>query len=270
MIRIRDELINEKMSKGQRGQIAIWVIIAILIIASIILLFVLLSERGPTIIPPIGAETFDPQSYIRICTRGEVLNALDIMMPQGGFVETKHSVEYNFTDVEYLCTNLGYYAPCINQHPMLIREMENEIKDYIYDNVSDCINDIPIRMDKLGGSGIVSGPLQIEVDLDYDKALITINKTIQVTKRDSSEEYSSFVIGVITPAYNLAMIANEIASAEARSCNFEPVGYSLNYPRYEVSRYVMSQPTKIYTIKDTQTGKFMYTAIRSCAMPAGM
>jgi hypothetical protein len=32
----------------------------------------------------------------------------------------------------------------------------------------------------------------------------------------------------------------------------------------------MSEPVKIYMILDKQTGKEMYTAIRSCAMPPGM
>jgi len=61
-----------------------------------------------------------------------------------------------------------------------------------------------------------------------------------------------------------------IAGYEARYCYFDYAGYSLNYPRYKVTAHEMSEPTTIYMINDTDTGKYLMTAVRGCAIPPGV
>ena len=66
------------------------------------------------------------------------------------------------------------------------------------------------------------------------------------------------------------MIAMGIDEQEAEYCYVEYVGYRILYPRYSIEPYYMSDPTVIYTVRDTLTNEKMMVAIRSCAIPAGI
>jgi len=257
-------------SSNKKGQLAILVILAILLVASVIIFFVFAGDSIPGIVNPPGTDTVDPQSYFKECVRSNVLDVVEVMMPQGGFIHPGYSIIYNNTNVEYLCTNLGFYDRCTIQHPMLVREIETQIKNYITPNITDCMDNMKEYVEDRGGKVELSGPLEVGVDAVNDKVFVYINKSIKIERGNVPETFDGFQVGVMTPIYNFAIIANEITNAEAAECYFEPVGYSLNYPRYRIERYQMSHPTKIYTIKDLDTNKLMYIAIRSCAMPAGL
>ena len=62
----------------------------------------------------------------------------------------------------------------------------------------------------------------------------------------------------------------EIASQEAKYCNFENVGYGIIYPEFRVDVFPMSTGSKIYTILYKKSGEKMNIAIRSCVIPPGI
>jgi len=255
---------------NRRAQIAVWVILAIVLVAVIILFFTLGGERDITEIwEPGQVDSVNAPSFMQACTEEYVLEAVDIMLPQGGFVINRNSVMFNKTSVEFMCKTLTYYEPCINQHPMLIREMEEEIRDYVFPKIDGCFDELRTELEKRDGV-VDFGNLEIGVELSEDRIFVKLDRHVEIEKKDTKREYESFDIAVESPAYNLARIAIEIASQEAKNCYFEPAGYSVAYPRYDVSRYVMSEPVNIYTIYDKETGQYMLTAIRSCAIPAGL
>jgi len=256
--------------KIKKGQVAIWIILAVVLVAAIILFFTIGQERNIVdIVTPDKIDSVNAPSFMQTCTEKYVLEAVDIMLPQGGFIAPENYIIYNRTNVEFLCTNIGFYEPCINQHPVLIKEMESEIRDYIYPKIESCFSEMKNEIEKRNGK-VEYKDLEINVDLGEDKIFVTLDREVEIENKGVKKNYEEFNVVVESPAYNLAKIAVEIASQEAKYCYFEPVGYSLTYPRYDVSRYVMSDPINIYTIYDKKTGKFMMTAIRSCAIPPGL
>ena len=256
---------NEKLNKG--GQAMIWVVVAISIGAIIILLFIF---RGKIIKTDVlGGIEENPKLYIDNCVKKNVNLVVDIILPQGGFINPKHSIMYNGMNISYLCYNSGNYNPCINEHPLYLTEIKNEIEGYIAPKIEECFEDYKIAMEKRD-SEVTFGIMDVDVKLSPDRIFVLIERNINIESKGQSYNYNKFDIEIINPTYNLARVAAEIASQEAEYCYFEYVGYMILYPKFKIGRDITSDSTKIYSIEDKKSGKELNIAIRSCAIPPGL
>ncbi len=253
------------MFNEKRGQVAIWVVLALGLVASMIL-FLLFETKIETIDVD---EEFNPESYIDDCARESVNEAVDLMLPKGGFIEDENIILYNGINVSYLCKNTGNYKPCINQHPLLINELKKEIISYVRPKIDLCFDNFKNAVEKRNGE-INYGEGDIDIDFATNRIYLTITKDITINKNGNIRNYDEFDIEIKSPVYELANVAIEIANQEAKYCYFEYAGYMILHSRFDIRKTVMSDSTKIYTIKDKQTEKEMNIAVRSCAIPAGI
>ena len=256
---------KEKMQrKNKKGQAMIWVFVAILIVAGIAMLF--LFVKGPGL---LTQTEFEPKSYIEKCVRKSTNDAIDIMLPQGGFIAPRNYKTYYGKNAAYLCENIGYFAPCISQHPMLLNEMKKEITNYTSPEIEQCFSDLKKELEKRDNS-VVYGSTLLNVSLGPDRVYVDVIKRISITKGENTQSFDNIRVEIISPLYDLGSVAIEIASQEAKYCYFEYVGYMLLYPRFDIQKFAFGDSTKIYTIKDKNTDKEMNIAIRSCAIPPGL
>ncbi len=249
----------------KRGQMTIWIIVAIVIVA-IIILFLLF--RGEVIPTDDAGIREDPRDFIDDCVRSNVNDAVDKMLPQGGFISPKHTKLYNNINVAYLCHNRGNYYPCVNEHPMLLNEIIDEIKKDIEPKVEQCFIDYKIEMGKQNVD-VEMEQMKLDVELAPERINVEIKRKVTITKKEESYSLNDFNIEIINPAYDLARVAMEIVNQEAEYCYFEFVGYMILYPKFKIGVYTMSDSTKIYSIEDKKSKKKMNIAIRSCAIPPG-
>jgi hypothetical protein len=257
-------------AKIKLGQVTIWIILAVFLVAAIAI-FLLLSENSVMDIIPKKTSSFSVNSYLSNCVGQEVRKATAIMLPQGGFVNPTDFRLFNKTSVEYICETKSYFEPCINQHPVLISEMEDEILDFISPGVGECFNGLQQEIEHRGGEIVFNSAVtNIDVELEYDEVVVNIKRDMSTTEKDLKNSYGEFNIEVKSSAYNLGVVAQEIANQEASSCYFETAGYNLAYPRYKVTRQILSDQSKIYIIRDKKIDETMTIAIRSCALPEGM
>ena len=130
----------DKKVKYRRGQIAIWVIIAVMLVATIAIFFLIARKA----VSPSGSfsDEQSPKAYIERCARDAIDEAVGIMLPQGGFVNPTNFIKKDEIKISYLCRNSGNYLHCINQHPMYLNEMKLEIKNYIRPKVEKCFLDL--------------------------------------------------------------------------------------------------------------------------------
>jgi hypothetical protein len=266
------------MKKNKKGAVAIWIILSVVLVASLILFFVV-NQKITTPEAPGGASAFEMQSYLDECATKAVLEATDIMLPQGGFIQPKRSVFFDGENIEYLCLNTGNYQRCVNQHPVLLREMENDIETYIELQISNCFLKMESEFRKRGGEMQLS-PLSkklklspsdwIDIRLKEDLIVVTIKKQVKTVYKGNTRDFEEFKVDVASPAKNLARIAVEIASQEALYGYFEYVGYSLIYDDYDVKHFNLADSTEIYTIIHKDSGKKMNIAIRGVAIPWGI
>lgn len=264
----------EKKDLNKRGQIAIWIILGIILVGSFVVFFSI--NRAPDLITPGESDSvFDMQSFLDQCISEYVNEAVEIILPQGGFIAPTNYKYFNNTKIAYLCENIGYFEPCINQHPLLIKEIENEIDKEITPKISGCLQQMEEEFEKQQGEIVYSGgnTAEAKVGLNYDIIKVEIDKKTTIEKQGEKRVFEKLTSSVKSPLYNLASIATEIASQEAKYCHFEYAGYSILYPRYKIKKYSISDNfggVKIYSIKDSRSGKIMNIAIRSCAIPPGL
>lgn len=251
---------------NKEGQIAIWVIIAVMIVAAIIFLFAL--RRSPTAEIP---EETNPQLFIQKCIRDNVNEVVGEMLPQGGFVEPVNYKLYNNTKVSYLCLNRGYYYPCVNQHPMLLNEMKKEIEDNIKLKVDTCYSILKLQFEQRAYDvSMENTPVSLDVELKPGRIDVNVGKKVTLTKGDSVTSFDKFDVAIQSHTYELGSLAVEIANQEATYCNFEYVGYMTLYPEFKIRREARSDGTRIYILEDKRTRERMQFAVRGCVTPQGI
>lgn len=249
---------------SKRGQIAIWVIVALVAASSVLLYFAF--TRLPSL---MEKEQFDAEQFIAKCTTTAVNEAVDKMLPQGGFLEPKNYKVYGNVKIEYLCQHSGFFKTCTNEHPMFINEMKNEIKEYIQPKLDACFESM--KKEVTGReSSVEIGNMSIEVAAAPNTLFVDIARKTTITAGGSTKTIDTFNVKITNPIYDLANVAILAADNEARYCYFEYLGYMMLYNRWDIREVRMSDSTKIYTIKDKNSGKLINIATRSCAMPPGM
>lgn len=251
------------MRNKKRAQMAIFVIIALFIVLALVLLLTL--KKNPII---VTSNDVNMKSSVEKCARDAINEAAEKMLSQGGFITPLNYKKYNNINIEYLCENIGYYSQCVNQHPMLINEEINEIKNYIEPIVEQCFESSKNELEKrLYNVSMQSSNLTIE--FAPGKIILRIDKKINIQKAEQSQIFDGFRVETINPLYDLSNVAVEIANQEAKYCYFEYVGYMILYPQFSIEKIALSDSTKIYTIEDVQSKKKMNIAIRSCVMAPG-
>jgi hypothetical protein len=248
----------------RKGQIAIWIIIALIIMVAIAIIFVFQEKLSL-----VKQDEFSPQRYMRQCIEDNVDTAIKQMLPQGGFIDPEHYKLYNGTKVAYLCYNQGYFAPCITQHPIYLTEMENEINVYAEPKVSACYDALKLEMEKRNAV-VTYGPLNVNSTLIPGKAVLTVNRSASIILDQNAQNFDSFSVESRSKLYDLGRVAIEIGNQEAQYCYFDYLGYMLLHQEIEISKDLVSDDTKIYTLKDTQTEEKLRIAIKGCSIPAGL
>jgi len=255
----------------KQGQINMFVIAGIAIIVIIALLFFYRGKLLPIL--DIGKET-NPNIFFESCIEDKVKEAVGIMLPQGGYIEPEFSFKFKFEgeryqNISYLCYNENYYIPCVNQEPMLMTHIEEEIYNYVEDGIENCFEDYVLKLKKENYevNSVYDG---FEIELIPKRILINIYGKITLEKTGETSKQENFEVRVPTEFYDLAVVAQEIVSQEAEYCNFEQVGFMLLNQEFELDKFKTGNSKTIYTIKHRKSGEAFRFAVRGCVMPAGM
>ncbi len=246
---------------NNRGQIAIWIIIAVIIVGTLTVAFIFSPK-----IDVVSRQSFSPQGFLDKCVRDSVQEVENIILPKGGFVDNKNNVFFRGINVSYLCYNSGNYLPCINQHPVYISELNEEIKSYIEPEVEKCFEDLEDEVVRKGGTSEL-GELDIEVKLTIGRIFVKLDRVANFDFGGQTTRFEDFEIELLSPLYGLGIVAMEIASQEARYCHFSYDGYSILHPRFDIRKTVLSDSNDVYSIEDKKSGKILNIAIRGCAIP---
>jgi hypothetical protein len=249
---------------NERGQITIWVLVALAIVGGLLLFFIF--QRSPEL---VQNEEFNPRNFLKSCIQSGVEEGTGIMYKSGGFINEQKGVMYLGMNRTYLCYNSGNYLPCVNQHPMLINEMKEELKEFLKPRFEECYQNLKLELEGRNDE-VEFGELNFSVYLKPDEILIDIEKEIVIKENSQIDRFDGFEFGFESPLWNLGNIGIEIASQEAKYCYFEYVGYNNLHPRFIIKKTSLGDGSKIYTIEDTKMNEEMIFAIRGCAIPPGI
>ena len=249
--------------ENKKGQLTIFIIVAILIVTGIVAMFWLMGNSTTE-----APADLNPKQFVQKCVRDAVEDSVDKMFENGGQRVPSQAIAYQGHEWNYLCYQEDYYQGCYNLHPMLEFLIEEEIKEDTKDEVQACFDDMREDLDNKGFD-ISGGATEYSINLMPGNVEINLKKRVDVVRGESSQSFNDFSTEILSPMYELMRIAREVVNSESQFCHFEYNGYMLLYPEYEIRRIDYSD-SKIYTLTDRRTGAQFKMAVRSCAFAPGL
>lgn len=248
---------------GKRGQVTIFIIIGIAIIA----IGALIYAFYPQIQSLFGAESKNPAAFMQTCLEDEIEDTVEILSLQGGSINPEHFILYDNEEVEYLCYTNEYYLPCVMQQPMLKSHIESEIKKEISPVVDACFTDLKESYEDQGYDvNIEIG--EIITELLPEKIITTLTHKLTLIK-GNTERYETFRVVLNNNLYELIGIANSILSWETNYGDAAPSTYMDYYHDLKVEKKKQDDGTKIYVLTDKDTENKFQFASRSIVWPPG-
>ena len=259
---------NEKrrwllINKRNKGQVTIFIIIAIIIVGLAVLFFFIIPRAEITTV----FDEKNPNAFIQACLEDKIKDTIEIISLQGGSIAPEHYFTYNDINIEYLCYTNENLELCVVQRQFLKQHIESEIKNEIIDEVVACFNALKESYEEKNynvnmGSGITRIellPKRIVASFDY---VLTVSKT-------QTDRYDSFSVVLNNNLYELTSIANSIIEWEATLGDVDPRTYMTFYPDLKVEKNLRDDGTKIYVLTDRNIGNKFQFASRSLVFPPG-
>ncbi len=251
------------MNMKKRGQVTVFIIIGIIIIAAGILIY----SFYPQISIALGFGPENPSAFIQNCIEDEIVEKLEIVSLQGGSLSPEHYIMYDDSMTEYLCYQEEYYKTCVVQQPMLKSHLESEVEKGIKARTDVCFENLKQSYIKQGyGVELKQGSIDVEL---LPKEVITIFNHSLVLTKNGVEAYNSFEVSVQNNLYELVSVANSILDWESRLGDAETTLYMNYYHNLKVEKKKQTDGSTIYILTNRDTENKFQFASRSIAWPPG-
>ncbi len=253
---------------NKRGQVTIFIIIALVLIAGISFYALIKGKASETKQSYRSSE--NPLKYISECIESSVRDKIPLILSQGGYIEPQLYANFSGMRVAYLCYNNLNYYPCINQVPLYIQHLEKELKSGIEQDAEGCFLTLKEDYEAKKMQVSLGSTEKLDVELEDRKIIVRTEKEMIITDREETKSYKDFKSSINSPVYNLARVAIEIVSQEATFCHSEYLGYQILYPWVKITKSEARSIHEIYEITDRSTGERLNIAIKGCTIPAGL
>ncbi len=252
---------------GKRGQMTLFIIVAVVIVALIILFF--LFRGNVENFFGIGQE-FSPNVYLSDCVEPEIRPAVELLASQGGYQNPEGFITYNKNKIKYLCYTNDDYKTCTIQQPMIEQHFEKELNEMVKDKANRCMSSL-IEEYKKRGYQISSAPSQIksEVTLMPGKIHIKFDASLSVSKDGTSRAFNGFEAEMKSEMYDLLFISSSIVEYETELGDSATELYLNYYPNLKIEKIELDNSVTIYKISHVITKEEFTFASRSLAWPAG-
>ncbi|MEI6849561.1 MAG: hypothetical protein WCK29_00835 [archaeon] len=205
---------------GKKGQVAIFVIVAIVIVAAIGIFFLVRANIGASNIPTEFAPVY---SYYESCITFETKAALDLAGSQGGFVQlpalepgsayAPFSNQLNFVGLNvpywYYLTSNGM----VKQNVPSQSDMEKGIADYVAAHLDEC----DFSQFYAQGMTINYSKPSVVVNLDNSKTSVVVSSSLSVSRNESSARRDKHSVDINTKIGKFYTLAKEIYAEEQKN-----------------------------------------------------
>jgi len=248
---------------NKKGQVTIFIIIGIVIVAFGILIYMFY----PGIKSTLGFKAQNPSGFLQDCLEDKIGESIKTLSVQGGSINPEHYILYNDDKIEYLCYTEEYYKTCVMQQPMLKTHIEGEIKATINVQARQCLDDLKKSYEGRGYNVNVNNK-DFNVELLPKRVVVKFDDSVTLTKEDS-KTYDSLEVAFNNNLYELVSIANSILNWEATYGDAETTAYMNYYHDLNVEKKKQSDGSTIYILTDRNNENKFQFASRSVAWPPG-
>jgi len=262
----------KKVGENKKGQVTIFIIIAILLVSVVVLFFIFKDN----LIPNNGNVDIEanPGEFLKNCIQEKIDEGVEIISHQGGYINPELNINFKFDGEEnpvktaYLCYTSNRYSPCINQEPLLIQHLKEEIKRYIEDDVGICFRELEKGLEKKGIVVEGKGYNGFEVELNMKKIIININSKLILTKADERRELKNIEVIIPSRFYDLGIVVQEILSQESFGCSFNEFDYMDFHPGiYKINKLETGDGITFYKVIHRNSGEWFRFALKGCVIP---
>jgi len=248
---------------GKRGQVTIFIIIAIIIIVIGILIYAFY----PQIQSIINPTSKNPSAFLQSCLEDEIEETIEILSLQGGSMAPEGYYLYKGNKLKYLCYTNQDYQLCGLQISFLENHIESEIKNAILDKVNSCLEELKETFEEERYSvNIEEG--DIVVELLPERVITTLTHKLTLTKGDTAR-YDGFKIILESDLYRLLGITESILEWESNYGEAEPLLYMGVYHDLDIEKLKQTDDTKVYILTNINTKDKFQFASRSLPFPPG-
>ena len=248
----------------KKGQVTIFIILAIIIVVGAVLAYIFLPKFRLT----AGLDVENPNAFIESCMEEEIDLAIDKISSQGGSLNPEHYFSYLNMPIEYLCYTNQYYIPCTVQQPLLVNHLKLELDAALQTTTTFCFNELKESYEKKGYT-IQIKPGNIDTEFQAKNILFNFPNYELTIQKGDTQKYDSFSVIVNNNLYELANIATSIIDWEARYGDAETTTYMTYYSNLKVEKKKQSDGTTIYILTNRYTNAKFQFASRSIAWPPG-
>ncbi len=251
------ESAEKKGVKNHKGQVTIFIIIAVLVVAIGVLIYFFLPQAGTGIV----SEAKNPEEFIQFCLEEKIEDTVKKLSLQGGSIEPEHHILYQDEKIEYLCYTGEFFITCVIQQPLLKQSIESEIENGIREEVGNCFE--ALKESSIGSGYSVdlrTGPTSVEL---LPKRIVTSFDYVLTLTKAETETHDSFSVILNNNLYELVGITNSILDLESRYGEAETTIYMNYYPDLKVEKLKQGDGTTIYVLTDRNDGNKFQFAVRS-------
>ncbi|MDP3881281.1 MAG: hypothetical protein Q8Q31_00170 [Nanoarchaeota archaeon] len=247
---------------NKRGQVAIFVIIALIIIAVILVIF-LYPKIGPR--PP--AEELSPETYLKKCIEPVFMPTMERLSKNGGYFNPEGALEYKGEKIKYLCYTREYYTTCVIQQPMIKENYEKELKEVLDPKAKECVQSLKEQYEK-SGYQIINDKAEINVSILPKRIILSFLAPMTISK-DNTRTFNEINIELKSELYDLLLTSTSILEFESTLGDSEITAYSAYYPDLIIKKDKLSEGSKVYTLRNVVTNESFRFASRSLSWPPG-
>ena len=251
--------------KDKRGQVTIFIIIAIVIVALAVLIYFLY----PRIFSSASFDAQNPERYLQDCVEKDLQESIEILSSQGGEFNPTNYYLYMDDKLNYLCYTNEFYKVCTVQEPFLQNSIESKISENISIKINECWNSLIETYEKKSYS-VSNKKGMIKTEILPERVMVRfIDYELTVTK-ESTETHKSFNIILNNNLYELLEIASNIIEWESTIGDADMWAYMMFFKHLKAEKIKQTDDTKVYILTNKDTGEKFQFASRSLAFPPGL
>ncbi len=216
--------------RGKRGQITTFVIIGILVVVMAVGTYYFRDIIIPRGLSPkdiqVPEQAESVKLYVESCFDKSLRDAVNLIGSQGGYIELPGDVINvgEFTNRLKLFGNnevIYWYYKADNNVDYIqvpnIKSMENEISNYIENNLVKCLG----VFNEYDGFQIKKGRIKTETDISNARVVSKITFPLEIKKGDFEFKFSEFYSSLDVPLGDLYSVAKRIFDMEEDDLFFE-------------------------------------------------
>jgi len=197
------------LSENRRGQVTIFIIIAIILVAAVSLYFIFKDKISVENIP---SEIEPVYTQIISCLKETNKQGVEYLGMHGGYYEIPEAIS-----ISYFSDNIPYYYLNSKTYIPSIERVEGELEDYIHNYLSNCLG---FESFKEQGYGINEGDLLVSVNVKENQIKTKLDYPLTITKGDSTKRLREFEIESNSEISNLLEVSKEIVNSYLENPGF--------------------------------------------------